>query len=50
MAYRNSKSKSNVGHMSFENKGKACEAHVIFTTRSGTTGCMEWGSLEKTKF
>jgi hypothetical protein len=33
MAYRNPISKSNVGHMSFENKGRACGAHVISTTR-----------------
>jgi hypothetical protein len=37
MAYKNPISESNVGHMSFENRRKACEAHVVFTTRSGTT-------------
>jgi hypothetical protein len=27
--------------MSFENKGKACEAHVVSITRSGMAGCMD---------
>jgi hypothetical protein len=36
--------------MSFENRGKACEAQVDFTTRSGTVRRMDWGSLEKTQF
>jgi len=28
--------KSNVGHTSFENRGKTCKAQVISTTRGGT--------------
>jgi hypothetical protein len=46
-AYKNSISKSNVGHMSFENKRKACGAQVISTTRGGMAGHMDWGFLEK---
>ncbi len=46
-AYKNPISKSNVGHMSFENGGKACEARVISTTKSGMVKHMDWGFLEK---
>jgi hypothetical protein len=40
-AYRNPVSESDVGHASFENKRKACEAQVVSTTRSGLR-CMEF--------
>jgi hypothetical protein len=30
-----------VGQMSFENRKKTCEAHVVFTIKSGMTGCMD---------
>ncbi len=40
-AYKNPISESYVGKMSFENKGKACEAHVVSITRSGMAGCMD---------
>jgi hypothetical protein len=36
-AYKNTILESNVGQTSFENKRKACEAHVISTIRSSTT-------------
>jgi hypothetical protein len=41
MTYKNPISKFDVGWTNFENRGKACEAHVVSTTRSGTTGCMD---------
>jgi hypothetical protein len=40
-AYKNPISKFDVGHMSFENRRKACRAHVISITRSGMVGCMD---------
>jgi len=40
-AYINPISKFDVGHMSFENKGKACGAQVVSTTRSGIPRCMD---------
>jgi hypothetical protein len=41
---------SNIGQIGFENKGKAYKAQVVFTTRSGTAGRMDWGFLEKAQF
>ncbi len=46
-AYRNAILEFDVGHTSFDNKGKACGAQVVSTTRSGTVRCMDWGFLEK---
>jgi hypothetical protein len=46
-AYRNPILESVVGQASFENKRKACGAHVVSTIRSGTMRCMDRGSLEK---
>ncbi len=43
-AYKNPISKSNVGQMNFENKGKAYGAQVVFTTRDGMTWNVDWGS------
>jgi hypothetical protein len=36
-AFKNPILESNVGQMSFENKGKTWRAQVISTTRNGTT-------------
>jgi hypothetical protein len=49
-AYRNPILESYVGQTSFENKRKVYGAQVGSTIRSGTTGCMDWGSSEKAQF
>jgi hypothetical protein len=38
---QNPLSKSNIGHMSFENRRKAYRAHDVSTTRSGMAGHMD---------
>jgi hypothetical protein len=40
-AYKNPILESDVGHMNFENRRKACKAHVVSTTRSGMVGRMD---------
>jgi len=36
--------------VSFENRGEAYGAYVIFTTRSGMVGHMDWGFSEMAQF
>jgi len=43
-AYRNSILKFDVGQMSFKNRGKACGAQVVSTTRGGTVWNVDLGS------
>jgi len=37
-------SKFNIGQTNAKNKGNAYRTHVVSTTRSGTTKCIDWGS------
>jgi hypothetical protein len=38
---------SDVGKTNFDNKWKICKAHVVSTTKGGTSWSMDYGSLEK---
>ncbi len=40
-AYKNPISKFDVGQMNYGSRGKTCKAHVVSTTRGGTTWSMD---------
>ncbi len=46
-AYKNPILESDVGKTNFDNKWKICKAHVVSTTKGGTSWSMDYGSLEK---